>query len=519
MRKAVGYAVAACTGAVLVGALAFGIVAPVRVGHGTPAAHAWLATNRLTATVPYTGWARDIEGRLDGRSVPVHVDAAAHTATIEASHLAEGPHDFKIVFHQAFVLRDQAWAERIFVASRPPSVHLESPAEGSLTRAGTVEVAGRTEPETRMQVDDQAPFDTGPTGQFSIQVPIKEGDNTLAIRGINRAGVERRLERHVLCDLSPPAIVSMLPADRGKVKDDKPVIKAEATDSGSGLMRVTMQVDERPPVEVWVAPEGEPVPRASVRYKCPELAEGTRSVKVVVEDRAGWKTENRYQFLVDSTETFGDKSMTEGAVGADVAALQKHLVHQGYMDKDQVTSRFDKTTLAAVKTFQEEHHIKADGVVGPSSIDLLSPHIVVNLSRFQLVLVEGDDVIKRYTIACGMPDHPTPTGEFRVAEMIANPPWIPPKGSLWARELKTIPPGPGNPLGTRWIGLNSDVVGIHGTNADWTIGSAASHGCMRMHIPDVEDLFRRVNVGTHVTILSGRGQSKWLSKLWPTSKG
>ncbi|MDX6647170.1 MAG: L,D-transpeptidase ErfK/SrfK [Miltoncostaeaceae bacterium] len=61
-------------------------------------------------------------------------------------------------------------------------------------------------------------------------------------------------------------------------------------------------------------------------------------------------------------------------------------------------------------------------------------------------------------------------------------------------------PGPGNPLGTRWIGTSAPAVGIHGTPADYTIGSRASHGCIRMHIPDVEKLYEQVTVGMEVDI-------------------
>ena len=82
-----------------------------------------------------------------------------------------------------------------------------------------------------------------------------------------------------------------------------------------------------------------------------------------------------------------------------------------------------------------------------------------------------------------------------------DPTWLPPN-SPWAKGLGPIPPGPGNPLGTRWIGTSAPAVGIHGTPADYSIGTAASHGCIRMHIPDVEKLYDQVEVGTEVDIVS-----------------
>jgi L,D-transpeptidase ErfK/SrfK len=74
-------------------------------------------------------------------------------------------------------------------------------------------------------------------------------------------------------------------------------------------------------------------------------------------------------------------------------------------------------------------------------------------------------------------------------------------GSAWAANMPAyIPPGPSNPLGTRALNLNASGIRIHGTTSDWSIGRAASHGCMRMHRWDVEELFDRVEIGTPVLI-------------------
>jgi lipoprotein-anchoring transpeptidase ErfK/SrfK len=85
--------------------------------------------------------------------------------------------------------------------------------------------------------------------------------------------------------------------------------------------------------------------------------------------------------------------------------------------------------------------------------------------------------------------------------MQRNPWWRPPD-SPWAQGLKPIPPGPGNPLGTRWMGLDAAGVGMHGTPDDASIGYSASHGCIRMHVPDAEWLFNQVHIGTPVFIVS-----------------
>ena len=105
-----------------------------------------------------------------------------------------------------------------------------------------------------------------------------------------------------------------------------------------------------------------------------------------------------------------------------------------------------------------------------------------------------------FGVATGMAAYPTPLGRFHIATMQRNPWWYPPDAA-WAEGAQPIPPGPGNPLGTRWMGLSVGGVGIHGTPDAASIGYSASHGCIRMLIPAAEWLFERVRVGTPVFII------------------
>jgi lipoprotein-anchoring transpeptidase ErfK/SrfK len=107
--------------------------------------------------------------------------------------------------------------------------------------------------------------------------------------------------------------------------------------------------------------------------------------------------------------------------------------------------------------------------------------------------------IKRYRIAVGAPSFPTPSGRFWITNMQVNPWWYPPD-SDWAEGQEPVPPGPSNPLGTRWMGLNRDNIGIHGTPNSGSLGTYASHGCIRMWIPAAEELYSIVRVGTPVVI-------------------
>jgi lipoprotein-anchoring transpeptidase ErfK/SrfK len=127
--------------------------------------------------------------------------------------------------------------------------------------------------------------------------------------------------------------------------------------------------------------------------------------------------------------------------------------------------------------------------------------IVIRRGSRKLYLYKKTRLVRRFDIAVGMSGHATPLGRYRVISKEVNPTWNPPS-SPWAAGLGPIPPGPGNPLGTRWIGTSAPAIGIHGTPQPWTVGTAASHGCIRMRIPEVEWLFRRVKVGTPIFIVS-----------------
>ena len=129
------------------------------------------------------------------------------------------------------------------------------------------------------------------------------------------------------------------------------------------------------------------------------------------------------------------------------------------------------------------------------------PVIVIRRGSRGLYLYRGSEFRRYFRVAVGLPQYPTPLGRFYIATMQRNPWWYPPDAG-WAAGASPIPPGPGNPLGTRWMGLSIGGVGIHGTPDAASIGYAASHGCIRMRVADAEALFERVRVGTPVFIVS-----------------
>src|SRR5204862_997027 len=127
--------------------------------------------------------------------------------------------------------------------------------------------------------------------------------------------------------------------------------------------------------------------------------------------------------------------------------------------------------------------------------------LTIDRGNFRLNLFKKLKRVHVYPIAVGRVGLETPAGLYNISTKAVNPAWHVPN-SAWAGALAgTVIPGgaPDNPLKARWLGI-ANGVGIHGTAEDWSIGTRASHGCIRMHVSDVLDLYPRVPVGTTVLI-------------------
>jgi lipoprotein-anchoring transpeptidase ErfK/SrfK len=141
------------------------------------------------------------------------------------------------------------------------------------------------------------------------------------------------------------------------------------------------------------------------------------------------------------------------------------------------------------------------GVTVDSLADRNPVVVTINRGSFRLRLFEHLKLAKTYRIAVGRAGLETPAGLYHIQDKQTNPAWHVPN-SDWAGKLagKVIPPGdPGNPIKARWMGIYNGA-GIHGTDAIGSLGTAASHGCIRMAIPDVIELFGHVEVGAPVFI-------------------
>ncbi|MGB9072669.1 MAG: L,D-transpeptidase [Terriglobales bacterium] len=124
--------------------------------------------------------------------------------------------------------------------------------------------------------------------------------------------------------------------------------------------------------------------------------------------------------------------------------------------------------------------------------------VLVSIPDRRLALLENGRIVRVYRVAVGKSSTPSPTGDFKIVNRVANP--------AYYHKGLVVPAGANNPVGSRWMGLSTQGYGIHGTNQPGSIGKAASTGCIRMGKHDVEELFALVNVGDQVTIRGERDE-------------
>ncbi|MDU4960851.1 MAG: L,D-transpeptidase [Sporomusaceae bacterium] len=133
-----------------------------------------------------------------------------------------------------------------------------------------------------------------------------------------------------------------------------------------------------------------------------------------------------------------------------------------------------------IKMLGREWEVEArERIAEANRLVLQQPTILIVKARRSLTLLNGTSAVRTYPVALGKPSTPTPLGNFAVATKI---------------------PHPGGVLGSRWMGLNFDAYGIHGTNRPWLIGQLVSNGCIRMHNEHVEEVFNLIRLGTPVYI-------------------
>jgi lipoprotein-anchoring transpeptidase ErfK/SrfK len=177
--------------------------------------------------------------------------------------------------------------------------------------------------------------------------------------------------------------------------------------------------------------------------------------------------------------------------------------------RDGRMARYDQVLGATRRTLANGMRVVEVPVIKrtPAKVKKLEPKgvIVVNLEEHTLSLFMGEQMIARYPVATGSKKYPTVIGEWKVVRGEKNPTWYN-RGAAWSENMPwMMPPGPRNPLGTRAITINGGGVMIHGTNDTGSIGYSASHGCVRMYMQHVENLFEYVYLGMPVFIIQRSG--------------
>jgi len=135
--------------------------------------------------------------------------------------------------------------------------------------------------------------------------------------------------------------------------------------------------------------------------------------------------------------------------------------------------------------------------------------VLVSIPDRKLALFENGKVIRIYRVAVGNSSTPSPVGEFKIVNRVANP--------TYYHKGQVIAAGKSNPVGTRWMGLSAKGYGIHGTNQPNSIGKAASTGCIRMSKKDLEELFAIMDVGDAVQIRAERDEQ--IAAVFDTGTG
>ncbi len=301
------------------------------------------------------------------------------------------------------------------------------------------------------------------------------------VGGLEPAAARDRLQRNLVAKLEQPVKVHhaeatwSLGAREARIETNVDEVVADAVErsEGGGVLGRTFRRVTGRGVQAELQPDVSFSDRAVVRL----LDRVRREVGRPAKD-----AEVRLAAAGVSTEP--------GRRGLEVKASKLHKAIDAALVSPSGGRRFVAETRKVTPKVTSAELAKANPVV---LIADRATHTLKVYKRFKLV--------KTYGIAAGQPAFPTPSGQFKIVNKVVDPTWSVPN-STWAGSLagSTIPGGaPDNPLKARWLGI-TDGVGIHGTSDEGSIGSSASHGCLRMRVADVIDLYPRIPVGAKILI-------------------
>lgn len=204
--------------------------------------------------------------------------------------------------------------------------------------------------------------------------------------------------------------------------------------------------------------------------------------------------------LIYPPRSLKETTLLEGTEHPVITEIQQALAAIG-LYHSSLSGVLDTQTSEAIASFQESQQLAVTGTLTPitysrlqkaateeitpikkeirASAFLQGANILITKSSRQLTLFSGNTPYRHFPVAIGKPSTPTPVGNFAIATKVLYP---------------------GGVLGACWMGLSLDSYGIHGTNAPWLIGQMVSHGCIRMHNPNAQEVFNLIGIGTPVYI-------------------
>ncbi len=318
-------------------------------------------------------------------------------------------------------------------------------------------------------------YDRSQAGQIADGVTI----DGIEVGGMNAAEAEAKVRKDLVRPLDRPLRATYgdrtwkLPPERLKVRADIGAAVAEA---------------------VEVSHEGD-LPTRLGRY----LGGDELDIEISADFAYSRSAVNKFVRRVadDLEREPRDASVSPGADELEVVASQP-----GRKLRDvRLTEELREAVLAAGdRTVAAHVHETAPEVTTAEVASRYPSYLTLDRGGFTLRLWRDLELVKTYTVAVGQEGLETPEGLYEIQAMEENPIWHVPE-SDWAGDLagKTIPPGPSNPIKARWMAIYEGA-GIHGTEETASLGSAASHGCVRMAIADVEELYDEVEVGTPIFI-------------------
>jgi hypothetical protein len=317
-------------------------------------------------------------------------------------------------------------------------------------------------------------YDHARQGQIAEGVTI----DGIAVGGMDAGEAEAAVRKHLLRPLEEPVTASF-GAKRWKL--------------GPEALKVRADVHGAVEEALAVSREGDIFTRLG-RYLGGDELEVEISADVDYSDSAINKFVRKVAAAVERAPR--DASVSPAAAELEVVASQP-----GRKLRDvRLTRELHDAVTGGDRSVTARVHETAPEVTTAEVAERYPSYLTLDRGSFTLRLWKGLDLARTYTVAVGQEGLETPEGLYEIQAKEEDPVWYVPE-SDWAGDLagQTIPPGPSNPIKARWMAIYEGA-GIHGTEETASLGSAASHGCVRMAIADVEELYDEVEVGTPIFI-------------------